>query len=181
MKNRYNYTETSDEVSETDSINPKRFTITIPYAGTKGETMIKGLRNTLKRNLPTDQECRIVQTGTKLSKHFNIKDKVAEKHVSNFVYYRKCKNKRCKDDYVGETARRKTVRSKDHGGHDKKSWIYKHSSSTKHPRAKDDDFRILARNYENKRKRRLAEAMFIRDLKPSLNKQKESYKLALFA
>ena len=36
-------------------------------------------------------------------------------------------------------------------------------------------------NYSDRRKRKLAEAMFIRDLKPTLNKQKESYKLALFA
>ena len=128
-----------------------------------------------------DKECRIVQTGTKLSSHFNVKDKVDEKHVSNFIYYRECKNKTCKDDYICETARRKAVRTKDHGGHDKNSWIFKHSSSTRHPRAKDNDFKILGRNYENRRKRRLAEAMFIRDLKPSLNKQKESYKLTLFA
>ena len=73
------------------------------------------------------------------------------------------------------------IRTEEHGGKDKQSWIYKHSSKTKHPRAKYEDFEILATNYEDRRKRKLAEAMFIRDLKPSLNKQKESYKLALFA
>ena len=63
---------------------------------------------------------------------------------------------------------------------DVSSWIYKHSSTTKHPRAKDEDFEVLATNYPDRRRRKLAEAMFIRDLKPSLNKQKESYKLVLF-
>ena len=88
----------------------------------------------------------------------------------------KCK----RGDYIGETARRKVIRTAEHGGKDKDSWIYKHSSTTKHPRAKDEDFEVLAINYPDRRRRKLAEAMFIRDLKPSLNKQKESYKLVLF-
>ena len=172
---------TSNEETETNATEPTVLTMTVPYAGEKGEKMIKDLKKELKRNLPETQDYRIVQTGTKLSSRFNVKDKVNEKHLSNFVYYRKCTNKKCKDDYIGETGRRKVVRNKDHGGHDKQSWIFKHSSSTGHPRAKDEDFVILARNYEDRRKRRIAEAMFIRDKKPSLNKQKESYKLALFA
>ena len=90
-------------------------------------------------------------------------------------------NKNCDEDYIGETGRREELRTGDHGGKDKESWIYKHSVETKHPKAKQKDFRILATNYEDRRKRRLAEAMFIRDLKPSLNKQKDSYKLTLFA
>ena len=73
------------------------------------------------------------------------------------------------------------MRTGEHGGKDKNSWIFKHSSKTKHPRAKDEDFEILATNYGDRRKRKLAEAMFIRDLKPSLNQKKESFKLALFA
>ena len=94
---------------------------------------------------------------------------------------RDCKNKKCDEgDYIGETARRRITRTADHGGNDKNSEIYKHSSKTKHPRAKDEDFKILATNYGNRKKRRLAEAMFIRDLKPALNKQKDSYKLVLF-
>ena len=153
----------------------------VPYAGEAGEGIIKSLKNTLRKNLPTNQECRIIQTGTKLSKRFNIKDKVDGKHLCNFIYHYKCKNKKCKEDYVGETARRRTVRTTEHGGNDKQSWVSKHSSSTKHPRANYENFMILDTNYEDKRKRKLAEAMYIRDLKPSLNKQKESYKLALFA
>ena len=100
---------------------------------------------------------------------------------SNFIYHHKCANKKCKDSYIGETARRRTLRTEEHGGKDKNSWIFKHSSSTKHPRAKDSHFEVLASNYDNKRKRRLAEAMYIRDMKPTLNIQKESYKLVLFA
>ena len=126
----------------------------------------------------------MVQTGTKLSRNFNVKDKVDGKHLSNFIYRRDCKNKKCKErkrgDYIGETARRRVIRTTEHAGKDKESWIFKHTSTTKHPRAKDEDFEILATGYEDRRRRKLAEAMFIRDLKPSLNKQKDSYKLTLF-
>ena len=55
-----------------------------------------------------------------------------------------------------------------------------HSSTTKHPKAKDEHFEVLATNYADRRRRKLAEAMFIRDRKPSLNIQKESYRLKLF-
>ena len=58
--------------------------------------------------------------------------------------------------------------------------IFKHSSETKHLRAKNENFEVLAANYEHKRKRKLAETMFIRDEKPSLNVQKESKKLGFF-
>lgn len=174
----------SDDEEETLNDEPNDtqvLMLKVPYAGEAGESIIKSLKSTLRRNLPTNLECRIVQTGTKLSKNFNIKDKVDGKHLSNFIYHHKCKNKKCKEDYIGETSRRRSVRTTEHGGKDKQSWVFKHSSSTKHPRAKDDNFTILATNYENKRKRKLAEAMYIRDQKPSLNKQKESYKLTLFS
>ena len=153
----------------------------VPYAGKTGENIVESLKKTLKRNLPNNIMCRIVQTGTKLSTRFNIKDAVDKKHLSAFIYRRKCRNKKCKDSYVGETARRRTLRTEEHGGKDKNSWIFKHSSTTKHPRAKNEDFEVLASNYGDRRKRKLAEAMFIRDLKPTLNQQKESFKLALFA
>ena len=175
-------TPNAEENPNDDSTKTKVLMIKVPYAGEEGETIIKSLKNTLTRNLPSNQEVRIVQTGTKLSKHFNIKDKVDGRHLSNFIYHRDCRNKKCKKgDYVGETSRRRVIRTSEHAGKDKKSWIFKHSSSTKHPKAKDEDFKILATNYENRRKRRLAEAMYIRDLKPALNVQKESYKLSLFS
>ena len=82
------------------------------------------------------------------------------------------KNKKCKENYVGETARRKVKRVEEHAGRDKNSHIFQHSNTTKHPRAKEENFEILATNYPNKRKRKLAEAMYIRDIKPTLNKQK---------
>ena len=152
----------------------------VPFRGNKGESLIKSFKSTMKKALPDNVQCRIVHNGTKLSKYFNLKDKIDEKHLSNFVYRHDCRKTPCKDNYVGETGRRKTKRTQEHAGVDKNSAIFKHSQSEKHPCAEAGDFQVLAANYPNRRKRKLAEAMFIRDLKPTLNRQKDSFKLALF-
>jgi len=169
---------TSVEEEEERKTTP---TTKAPYAGKEGENTAKSPQNTPTRSLPTNIARRTVQTGTKPSPRPNIKDQVDGKHPSDFIHRHKCANKKRKDSYTGETARRRTLRTEEHGGKDKNSWIYKHSSSTKHPRAEDAHFEVLATGCGNRRKRRLAGAMYIRDMKPALNIQKESYRLALFS
>ena len=72
------------------------------------------MKRTLQQNLPDDIKCNVVQTGTKLSQHFNVKDKVDGKHLSNFIYRRNCKNKKCdRGDDVGETARQRVTDGKE--------------------------------------------------------------------
>ena len=173
--------EITTEDSEEDTTNEQTLMMKVPYAGKKGEGFIRGLKTCLQHNLPNNINCRIVQTGTKISRNFNVKDKVDKNHLSNFIYRHKCKNKKCTDSYIGETARRRVLRTEEHAGKDKESWIFKHSSQSKHPKAKNENFEILATDYADRRKRKIAEALFIRDEKPSLNKQKESYQLKLFA
>ena len=158
--------------------NPTLF-LKVPFRGKEAEALLKSLNSTLKRTLPT-KEFRIVNTGSKLSNYFSLEDPLDKKHQSGFIYKHDCRNKRCSEDYVGETGRRSEFRFKDHAGKDKNSHIYQHSSKMRHPKAKAENFEILGVNYPDRRKRKLAEAMFIRDLKPTLNKQKDSYKLSLF-
>ena len=118
-KEKSNAEPSDKEDTREDSTEPKLLMMKVPYAGKTGESIVESLKKTLKRNLPSSLECWIVQTGTKLSTRFNIKDKVDKNHLSNFIYRRKCRNKRCKDSYVGETARRRTVRTGEHGGRTK--------------------------------------------------------------
>ena len=164
--------------TENDAI--RTLVLKVPFRGKKGESLIRSFKTTLKKALPDNVKCRIVHSGTKLSKYFNLKDKIDENHLSDFIYRHDCRKRACNDNYVGETGRRKTKRRKEHAGIDKNSAILKHSEEKKHPRAEEEDFQVLAVNYPNRRKRKLAEAMFIRDLKPTLNRQKDSFKLALF-
>ena len=173
-------TPTREDEITTNNDEKDTLILQLPFRGTEGESLIRRLKNSLRQNLPNNIECRIVHTGSKLSQFFSLKDKVDEKHLSNFIYKFDCRNKKCNENYVGETARHKEIRENDHAGKDKDSHVFKHTQATKHPRANKKNFVILAKNYENRRKRKLAEAMFIRDLKTTLDKQNDSYKLVPF-
>ena len=122
--------------------------------------------------------------GKKIASRFNIKDKVHDKHTSGFVYEFKCNRKNCNSTYIGETGRRRENRVHEHGEKDESSAILQHCRSKKHAKAKDKNFTVLATNYPHWRRRKLCEAMFIRDKNPDLNKQgdkhRQSYKLHLF-
>ena len=56
----------------------------------------------------------------KLVSKFPVKDKIDFQHQNNVVYYGKCPNPNCKDDYIGETDRRVIERVVDHNKRDKK-------------------------------------------------------------
>ena len=75
---------------------------------------------------------------------------------------------------MGETKARIGQRVYEHFVQDKKSAIRRHCTK---------DFEILGTGYKSTVHRKLAESLYIRDLKPTLNKQgtnKNAFKLHLF-
>ena len=97
------------------------------------------------------------------------------------MYYAKCPEESHPHDYVGESGRRVLERVKDHNGRDTSSHIFKHGVAADHQFVSCDDLRIIGGNYRNnKRKRKIAEALLIKNLKPSLNVQEKSVALKLF-
>ena len=52
--------------------------------------------------------------------------------------------------------------------------------STKHRRVSMENVKILGRRYKSDFKRRISESLFIKQLKPDLNKQKDAFKLKLY-
>ena len=72
------------------------------------------------------------------------------------------------------------VRTDNHSGTDKKSHVLAHSKKTKHRRVTLKNIRILGSGYRNTFKRRISEALFIKELKPDLNVQEEAFKLSLY-
>lgn len=100
-------------------------------------------------------------------------------HCSNLVYHYKKDLTEDYDDYGGETKCRIGKRIKDHRGADKNSTIYRNNISKNLPLADKSEFTIVAKNYPHNTKRKIAEALFIREKKPTLNKQTESFKLNL--
>lgn len=157
--------------------------LNLPYAGDKGEKIIKKMQKFMKKSVNTESkklQLRTTYKSTRLSTRFNIKDRTKPEHLHNVVYYVPCPNKRCKDDYIGETKRRTEKRSDEHRRKDKKSHVLQHSEKTKHKRVSLKDFKILGQGYRSNFRRKISESLFIKRLKPKLNIQKESYKLALF-
>ena len=89
-------------------------------------------------------------------------------------------SKKCKSCYVGNTKRRTLVRTMDHNCKDAKSHVLQHSKKTKHRRVFLPDVKIIGKGYRTNFKRFISEALFIKELKPDLNVQKEAYKVKLF-
>ena len=108
-----------------------------------------------------------------------MKDKIDFQHQNNVVYYGKCPNPNCKDDYIVETDRRVIERVIDHN-RDKKSHMLKRSRDKLHKHVWEDDTKLLGNNYQSSIKLKISESLFIRQLKPSLNKQDKSIPLNLY-
>ena len=68
-----------------------------------------------------------------------------------------------------------------HSGTDDNSHVFKHSIETNHPTVTIDDFRVLKTGYRQKKfRKKLSEALFIKQNKSALTKQEASVPLKLF-
>ena len=175
--------ETEPEIESEQTEDKINLTLTLPYAGNVGEKIVQQMRKYVKQAVNTATKRVNLNTmyrSRKLSTRFNIKDKTKMEHMHNIVYYVPCPNKKCKDDYSGETKRWIEVPSDEHRSKDKKSHVLQHTKATKHKRVSLSDFKILGQGYRSSFRRKISESLFIKRLKPTLNVQKDSYKLALF-
>ena len=71
-------------------------------------------------------------------------------------------------------------RTLEHNSKDNSSHILQHSKKTKHRRVTLKNVKILGKGYRTNFKRRVSEALFFKELKPDLNKQKDAFKLKLY-
>ena len=175
--------ESQDVVEENADENVDEITLSLPYAGIKGEQIMGKLRKDIRNIDPASKskgKVRIVYTARRLSTKFPVKDKTPSEHLHNVVYHATCPNKKCSSQYTGETNCRLQKRVIQHNKKDEKSHILIHSKKTKHRRVWMKDFKILGNGYSSKYKRKISEALFIKRLKPDLNIQKEALKLFLY-
>ena len=97
------------------------------------------------------------------------------------MYSVNCTEPSCHDNYVGETGRRIIERIKDHSGRDHASHLVKHNIETSHTDVSTANFKIIDMNFSNnKRKRKIAESLWIKNLRPTLNVQEKSIPPKLF-
>ena len=80
--------------------------------------------------------------------------------------------------YIGEIGSRLHERIRDHSGKDSKSHMLKHSLEYNHKHVSFEDFRVPRNGYTNSKfKQKMWEALFIKELRPSLNSQEVSVPL----
>ena len=144
--------------------------ITLLSKGPQSKKVLKSFKTTLHGPLPNNIETKVVYTGTKLGSNFQVKDKTKFNREHNLVHYVKCP--KCQEDYIAEIVRRLHDRIYDHSGKDSKSHMLKHSLENNHKQVSFEDFRIIRNGYTNSKfKRKILEALFTKELRPSLNTQ----------
>ena len=150
--------------------------ICLPYKGKAGEDILSKFRDKLTSMLPTSVKPRFAYKGKKLGSYFRVKDVVPLEHQSDCVYAFPSDGDA---DYVGETKVRFGTRTYEHCHTDKKSAVFKYKEANQVV-VSPEDFKIIDRGYNKTLDRKLAEALYIKELNPPLNEQVKSYKLCLF-
>ena len=90
------------------------------YNGQQGNKRLSKMKKPLNTSLPTEVKTTVTYQSKKLGTEFQLKDKTKFHQQNKLVYYSKCPNKTCNEDYVGETDRRIEERIIDHKKRDKK-------------------------------------------------------------
>ena len=112
---------------------------------------------------------------------FNIKDQTKLEHNKDLTYLVKCPEKTCSENYLEETARRINERVLEHAGKDKKLHMLRHTLQSGHPSVLLNEFKIHGKGFNNNRlKKKLSEALLIKQYWPTLNTQENSISLEHF-
>ena len=153
----------------------------LPYQGDKDSNLLKSMKRYVSKLLQEHTKLEITFTGKKLNSCFSLKDKTSFEHQHDLVYYVNCTEPSCRDNYVEETGRCIIERIKDHSDRGGASYMVKHNIETSHTDVNTAHFKIIDINFSNnKRKRKIAEYLWIKDLRPTLNVQEKSIPLKLF-
>ena len=168
------------QVKENENTSIKNNMLVLPCQGEKGIHIVNSKKKYVNKILPKNVKVQTAFTWKRLSSCFKTKDRTKFEHQHDIIYQVKCSAENCSDDYIGESARRIIERVKDHGGRDTKSHVLKHSSEKEHAEVTQEDFKIIGSNFKNNRlKRKVAEALLIKQKRPSLNVQVQSVRLKL--
>ena len=123
---------------------------------------------------------RTAFTGKRLSSCSKTKDRTKFEHQHDIIYQVKYSAKTCPDDSIGESARHIIERAKGHSKRDTRSLVLKHSRENEHVEVTQEDFKIIGSHFKNNRlKKKIAEALLIKQERSSLNVQDQSGELKL--
>ena len=178
VENEVSTTQINQSIVNAEPLNVKPHKLILPYKGKKGEHALTNVKRHITKLLPEEEGVALVLTGTKLGTKFNIKDKTSKKHEHDLTYCAVCPDTNCNEENNVETGRRLIERLHDHSVKDVDLHVSKHSIETDHPTVTIDDSRVLRTGYCQKRfRRKLSEALFIKQNKAASNKQETSVPL----
>ena len=104
----------------------------LPYNGKQGNKLLSKMQKHLSKFLPTKVKTTVTYQSKKLGRKFQLKDKTKFHQQNSLVYYSRCLDETCNEDYVGETNKRIEERIIDHNKRDKNSHFLKHSGEKNH-------------------------------------------------
>ena len=141
------------------------------------------MKNSLKCVLPENVTTGVTYSGTRLTSRFTkIKDKTVKEHQHDIIYYVKCPESQCPEDYTGEMAQRLSERVLCRNGKDAKFNLVKHAIKKCHKYSKMEDFNIIVKDYRNNTfKWKFAKSFLIKGIRPTLNTDKKFVPLKLFS
>ena len=90
----------------------------------------------------------IAYSGIKLSNRFQLKRQTNKDHEHDVVFYAKCLEERCTEDYTREMGMCLIEHVKDHSVKDVRSHLFAHSVETEHKMVTLDDFKIVRKRYK---------------------------------
>ena len=170
----------TNQIGTLEANNNKLHSLILLYAGPKSKHIIKSIKNNMQWILPNNAKTRFTYTARKLGTKFQIKDLPKDQHERDLVYYSKCSEPNSDKDCLGETRRRIIERIADLCGKDKQSDLLKHALISNHPDVDLKDRKVIDKNYHgNKYKRKISEALYIKQYEPLLNAQEHSVQLKL--
>ena len=152
----------------------------LPYNGKQSNKLLLKIKKYFNKSLSSEVKTTVMYQSKKLGTKFRLKNKTRFNHQNNLAYYNKCLDKTCNEDHVGETDRRIEERIMDHNKRDKNSHLLQHFCKRNHPHVWENDFKVLGYNYHSNFKRKISEALFIMQLKPSLSVKEKSIQLQVY-
>ena len=114
----------TNTANENENGNKKIHRLLLPYQGC---SIIKSVNKCVNKLFPKNTKIEIMFKSTKLSSCFDVKDKIDFEHNHDLIYHTECPETTCINNYVGESARRITKRTKDQSCRDHTSHVLKHS------------------------------------------------------
>ena len=104
----------------------------LPYNGKQGSKLISKMKKHLNKSLPTEVKTSVTYQNKILGTKFQLKGKTKFHQQNNLVYYSKCPDKTCNEDYIGKTDSRSDKRIINRNKRDKNFRLLKHPHEKNH-------------------------------------------------